>query len=111
MIGYANVEVTGFAVFEGEDGVVGTLTGILTAHTTGERFPVTMVELHDVVGATTRRIDVYLKTRRRWRTSMPARPLEGFRVAVGLAEAAQHTVDLRRLARHTHHVPKLRERI
>jgi uncharacterized protein len=61
MMGYANVEITEFAVFESEAGVVGTLTGTLTAHSNGEKFPLTMVELHDVVGDTTRKIDVYTK--------------------------------------------------
>lgn len=61
MMGYAKVEITQSAVYEGEAGVVGVLTGMLTAHTTGETFPLTMVELHEVVGDTTRRIDVYTK--------------------------------------------------
>jgi hypothetical protein len=61
MMGYADVAIAEFAVFEGEAGVVGTLTGTLTAHSNGERFPLTMVELHEVVGETTRKIDVYIK--------------------------------------------------
>ncbi|MFJ9704569.1 hypothetical protein [Streptomyces sp. NPDC101234] len=44
-------------MFEGPAGVVGTLT----AHTTGEEFPLTMVEIHRVEGGTVRRIDVYTK--------------------------------------------------
>ncbi|MBY8881079.1 nuclear transport factor 2 family protein [Actinacidiphila acidipaludis] len=61
MMTYAAVEITAFDVFESAAGVVGTLTGTLTAHSTGEAFPLTMVELHDVVGETTRKIDVYVK--------------------------------------------------
>jgi hypothetical protein len=61
MMGYADVAIAEFAVFESEAGVVGTLTGTLTAHSNGETFPLTMVELHEVVGETTRRIDVYTK--------------------------------------------------
>src|SRR5262249_53442457 len=61
MMGYAQVEITEYAVYESPDGVVGRLTGMLTAHTTGEKFPLTMIELHDVAGDTTRRIDVYTK--------------------------------------------------
>lgn len=61
MMGYAAVDITESAVFESEAGVVGTLTGTLTAHSNGEKFPLTMVELHEVVGDTIRRIDVYTK--------------------------------------------------
>lgn len=62
MMGYARVEITKFAVFESsEAGVVGTLTGTLTAHSDGETFPLTMVELHEVVGGAIRKIDVYTK--------------------------------------------------
>jgi ketosteroid isomerase-like protein len=61
MMGYAGIDITEFAVFESEAGVVGTLTGTLTAHSNGEKFPLTMVELHEVAGDTIRRIDVYIK--------------------------------------------------
>jgi uncharacterized protein len=61
MMGYATVGITAADVYEGPAGVVGTLTGTLTAHTTGERFPLTMVELHRVEGGTVRAIDVYTK--------------------------------------------------
>lgn len=39
MTGYARVQITKFAVFESEAGVVWTLTGTLTAHSNGEPFP------------------------------------------------------------------------
>lgn len=61
MMGYANVAITDAAVFEGPAGVVGTLTGTLTAHTTGEQYPLTMVEIHHVEDGLVRRIDVYTK--------------------------------------------------
>jgi uncharacterized protein len=61
MMGYANVAITGAEVFEGPAGVIGTLTGSLTAHSTGEEFPLTMVEIHRVEDGTVRKIDVYVK--------------------------------------------------
>ncbi|WP_244949957.1 nuclear transport factor 2 family protein [Streptomyces griseofuscus] len=61
MTGYANVAITDAEVFEGPAGVIGTLTGTLTAHTTGEEFPLTMVEIHQVEDGTVRKIDVYTK--------------------------------------------------
>ncbi len=61
MMGYADVAITGADVFEGEAGVVGRLVGTLTARSTGETYPLTMIEVHDVVGETVRRIDVYTK--------------------------------------------------
>ncbi len=61
MTGYAAVAITDFDVYESATGVVGRLAGTLTAHTTGEQFPLTMIELHEVTGETTHRIDVYLK--------------------------------------------------
>jgi ketosteroid isomerase-like protein len=61
MMGYANVAMTDAEVFEGPTGVVGTLTGLLTAHTTGEEFPLTMVEIHQVEDGMVRKIDVYTK--------------------------------------------------
>ncbi|MEU5444641.1 nuclear transport factor 2 family protein [Streptomyces griseofuscus] len=62
MMGYANVAITDAEVFEGPaDTVVGRLTGTLTAHTTGEEFPLTMVEIHQVEDGTVRKIDVYTK--------------------------------------------------
>ncbi|WP_329458987.1 nuclear transport factor 2 family protein [Streptomyces sp. NBC_01497] len=61
MTGHADVAITGAEVFEGPAGVVGTLTGALTAHTTGEEFPLTMVEIHQVEGGAVRTIDVYIK--------------------------------------------------
>ncbi|MFE2063362.1 nuclear transport factor 2 family protein [Streptomyces sp. NPDC059467] len=61
MMSYAAVALTDAQVFEGPAGVVGKLTGTLTAHTTGEEFPLTMVEIHQVQGGTVRRIDVYTK--------------------------------------------------
>jgi uncharacterized protein len=61
MMGYANVELTEFEIYENDSGAVGVLTGTLTAHSNGEKFPLTMIELHEIVGETTRRIDVYLK--------------------------------------------------
>ncbi|WP_328723463.1 nuclear transport factor 2 family protein [Streptomyces sp. NBC_00247] len=61
MMGYADVAITDAEVFEGAAGVVGTLTGTLTAHATGEEFPLTMVEIHQVEGGTVRKIDVYTK--------------------------------------------------
>jgi uncharacterized protein len=61
MMGYADVEITEATVIENEDGVVGILTGTLTARSNGEKFPLTMVELHEVAGETTRKIDVYTK--------------------------------------------------
>ncbi|MFJ9033782.1 nuclear transport factor 2 family protein [Streptomyces sp. NPDC102274] len=61
MMGYADVAITDAEVFEGPAGVIGTLTGTLTAHTTGEEFPLTMVEIHRVEDGTVREIDVYTK--------------------------------------------------
>ncbi|MEU1529537.1 nuclear transport factor 2 family protein [Streptomyces fagopyri] len=61
MTGYADVAITAAEVFEGPTGVVGTLTGRLTAHTTGEEFPLTMVEIHQVDEGTVRKIDVFTK--------------------------------------------------
>ena len=61
MTGYADVAITDAEVFEGPAGVIGRLTGTLTAHTTGEEFPLTMVEIHQVAGGTVRKIDVYTK--------------------------------------------------
>ncbi|MET9878232.1 nuclear transport factor 2 family protein [Actinacidiphila glaucinigra] len=62
MMGYAVVDISAAEVFEGPAGtVVGTLTGTLTAHTTGEEFPLTMVEIHQVEDGTVRRIDVCTK--------------------------------------------------
>ncbi|KAB1148828.1 nuclear transport factor 2 family protein [Streptomyces luteolifulvus] len=61
MTGYANIAITDAEVFEGPAGVIGTLTGTLTAHTTGEEFPLTMVEIHQVENGTVRKIDVYTK--------------------------------------------------
>ncbi|MER5323169.1 nuclear transport factor 2 family protein [Streptosporangium roseum] len=58
MMGYAHVAITAAEIYEGPtDAVVGTLT----AHTTGEEFPLTMVEIHQVEGGTVRKIDVYAK--------------------------------------------------
>ena len=61
MMSYAVVTITRADVFEGAAGVVGTLTGTLTAHTTGEQFALTMVEIHQVEDGRVRRIDVYTK--------------------------------------------------
>ncbi|MFJ5274806.1 nuclear transport factor 2 family protein [Streptomyces sp. NPDC088358] len=61
MAAYADIAITAAEVFEGPTGVVGTLTGTLTAHTTGEEFPLTMVEIHQVENGTVRRIDVCTK--------------------------------------------------
>ncbi|MFB7495931.1 nuclear transport factor 2 family protein [Streptomyces sp. NPDC056161] len=61
MMGYAEVAITAAEVFEGPAGVVGTLTGTLTAHTTREEFPLTMVELHQVEDGLVVKIDVYTK--------------------------------------------------
>ncbi|MDX2644104.1 nuclear transport factor 2 family protein [Streptomyces sp. PA03-1a] len=61
MMGYAAVAITAAEVYEGPAGVVGTLTGTLTAHTTGEEFPLTMVEIHQVEDGAVRKIDVYTK--------------------------------------------------
>jgi ketosteroid isomerase-like protein len=61
MMGYADVAINDAEVFEGPAGVIGTLTGILTAHTTGEKFPLTLVEIHHVEEGTVRKIDVYTK--------------------------------------------------
>ncbi|MER5409301.1 nuclear transport factor 2 family protein [Streptomyces sp. NPDC002769] len=61
MAAHADIAITAAEVFEGPTGVVGTLTGTLTAHTTGEEFPLTMVEIHQVENGTVCRIDVYTK--------------------------------------------------
>ncbi|MGW4774734.1 nuclear transport factor 2 family protein [Nocardia sp. NPDC004278] len=61
MMGYANVAITDAEVFDGPADVIGTLTGTLTAHTTGERFPLTMVEIYQVEDGTVHKIDVYVK--------------------------------------------------
>lgn len=61
MMGYAGVAITDTEVYEGPAGVIGTLTGTLTVHTTGEQYPLTMVEIHQVDNGTVRKIDVYTK--------------------------------------------------
>ncbi|WP_031523091.1 nuclear transport factor 2 family protein [Streptomyces sp. NRRL F-5123] len=61
MTGHAGVALTAVEVFTGPTGVVGRLTGTLTARTTGEVFPLTMVEIHRVESGTVRRIDVYVQ--------------------------------------------------
>ncbi|KUJ55810.1 hypothetical protein ADL25_05150 [Streptomyces sp. NRRL F-5122] len=61
MMGYADVAITEAEVFEGAAGVVGTLTGTLTARSTGEEYPLTMVEIHQVEGGAVHKIDVYTK--------------------------------------------------
>jgi uncharacterized protein len=61
MMSYADVAITEAEVYDGPAGVVGTLTGTLTAHTTGEQFPLTMVEIHHVADGAVRKIDVYTK--------------------------------------------------
>lgn len=61
MMGYANVAITDAEVFEGPAGVIGQLTGTLTAHHSGEEFPLTMVEIYDVEDGAVRKIDVYTK--------------------------------------------------
>lgn len=61
MMGYADVVITDTQVFEGPAGVIGRLTGTLTAHTTGEEFALTMVEIYEVEDGTVRKIDVYTK--------------------------------------------------
>ncbi|WP_174555377.1 hypothetical protein [Nocardia salmonicida] len=59
MMGYAGVAITDTEVYEGPAGVIGTLTGTLTVHTTGEQYPLTMV--HQADNGTVRKIDVYTK--------------------------------------------------
>ncbi|MBW8698487.1 hypothetical protein MBT84_02740 [Streptomyces sp. MBT84] len=61
MMGYADVAITEAEVFEGAAGVVGTLTGTLTARSTGEEYPLTMVEIHQVEAGAVHKIDVYTK--------------------------------------------------
>lgn len=61
MTGYAEVAITAAEVFEGAHNVVGTLTGTLKAHSTGEEYVLTMVEIHQVEDGAVRRIDVYTK--------------------------------------------------
>ncbi|MEU6516025.1 nuclear transport factor 2 family protein [Streptomyces sp. NPDC046978] len=61
MMGYADVAITEAEVFEGPAGVVGTLTGVLTARSTGEEYPLTMVEIHQVEDGSVHKIDVYTK--------------------------------------------------
>ncbi len=61
MAGFARIELSTFEIFEGRTGATGKLVGNLTAHTTGEVFPVTMIEVHEIVGETTRRMDIWVK--------------------------------------------------
>lgn len=61
MMNYAEVAISDADVFEGPAGVIGTLTGTLTAHSTGEKYPLTMVEIHHVENGAVRKIDVYTK--------------------------------------------------
>lgn len=67
MMSCADVRLTSFEIFEGEAkgeggaGAIGKLVGTLTAHTTGETFPLTMIEVHEIVGETTRAMDIYVK--------------------------------------------------
>lgn len=62
MMSHAAVALTDFTVYDGGAGkAIGVLVGELTAHASGERFPLTMVEVHEIAGEVSRRIDVYLK--------------------------------------------------
>ncbi len=61
MMSHAAIEITDFDVYEGGADVIGHLTGVLTAHSTGEKLPLTMIEQHEVSDGAVRRIDVYLK--------------------------------------------------
>ncbi|MFI0724304.1 nuclear transport factor 2 family protein [Streptomyces sp. NPDC021224] len=61
MTSHAGIALTTAEVFTGPTGVVGRLTGTLTAHGTGEVFPLTMVEVHRVEAGSVRRIDVYVQ--------------------------------------------------
>lgn len=62
MAACADFEITGSAVFEGEDvDVVGTLSYTLTARNTGEKLSITIVELFTVVDGLITRMDVYDK--------------------------------------------------
>jgi ketosteroid isomerase-like protein len=61
MAGHAEIAITVADVFEGPAGVIGTLVGTLTARTTGEQYPLTMVEIHEVENEVIRKIDVYTK--------------------------------------------------
>jgi hypothetical protein len=61
MMGYADVQLTNFEIFEGDTGAIGKLVGTLTAHSTGETFPLTMIEVHEIIGETTRKMDIYVK--------------------------------------------------
>ncbi|MFF1278731.1 hypothetical protein ACFVZC_36055 [Streptomyces marokkonensis] len=52
MLGDASLAVTDAEVLEGQPGVIGTLT----SHTTGEEFPLTMVEIHQVEDGMVRKV-------------------------------------------------------
>lgn len=62
MAALAAIEISDYAVFEGATGAVGKVVGTLTARASGEKFPLTMIELHEeITGGETAKIDVYVK--------------------------------------------------
>lgn len=62
MISHAAIALTDFTIYDGGAGkAAGILDGVLTAHTTGEEFPLRMIEVHEIADGLSRRIDVYLK--------------------------------------------------
>ncbi|MFF9373413.1 nuclear transport factor 2 family protein [Streptomyces griseoluteus] len=61
MTAHTDVTITDVDVFEGPAGIVGRLTGTLRARSSGEEYPLTLVELLRVEDGLVREIDVYTK--------------------------------------------------
>jgi ketosteroid isomerase-like protein len=61
MVSCADFEITASDIFEGEVDVVGTLAYTLTAHTTGEKLDIKIVEIFSIEAGLITRIDVYDK--------------------------------------------------
>lgn len=61
MVSCANFAITGSEIFEGDVDVIGTLSYILTAHNTGEKLDIKIVEIFSVEDGLITRIDVYDK--------------------------------------------------
>ncbi|MFG3097935.1 nuclear transport factor 2 family protein [Streptomyces sp. NPDC048202] len=58
---HADFSIDAADIFEGPAGVVGRLTGSLKARSTGEEYPLTVVEVHRVEDGLVHEIDVYIK--------------------------------------------------
>ncbi|GHE95626.1 nuclear transport factor 2 family protein [Streptomyces griseoluteus] len=61
MTAHADMTITGVDVFEGPAGIIGRLTGTLRARSSGEEYPLTLVEILRVEDGLVQEIDVYTK--------------------------------------------------